>query len=625
MIHAAGQEPAAFRTWREALVSLRGAWLPILGVHAAFALLSVVLFAPLAAVTGRLLLRLSGEPAVADQDIAWFLLSPAGLVAMVVFVGLAIGILAFEQAALVRVVVGQLEESRIRAVDALRFAGARMPTLLWYSAHLAVRVLIVLLEFLAIGAAIAWGLLREYDINYYLTARPPEFLVAAVLIGIVLAIGIVVLARKLLNWSLALPLVLFEGVPPAQSFSASTRRIHGWRLPLLGSLMLWLLSALVLGVLGLGLVRIAGGFAVPPFAGDLSALVIVLGLLALLLAAVNLLVTAFTSGHFAAIVADYYIRLARREGKKPVLLERTTAVPPRPVRLAAWLVVAAVIALSSATVLLDDVRLTDDALIIAHRGAAGRAPENTLAAVDAAIADGADWVEIDVQEAADGTVVVVHDSDFMKLSGVATKVWDATPEELAGIDVGSWFGAEFAAERVPTLENVLERASGRANVVIELKYYGHDERLEERVAEIVEQTGMTDSVAIMSLKYAAVRKMQSLRPAWTVGLLSATAIGDLSKLDADFLAVSSNMVSGGFVRRARDAGKPVYAWTVNDPVTMSRMLSLGVDGVITDEPAMAREVLAERAAMSSAERLLVNAATFFGRDFETAEYRDDSP
>jgi glycerophosphoryl diester phosphodiesterase len=161
--------------------------------------------------------------------------------------------------------------------------------------------------------------------------------------------------------------------------------------------------------------------------------------------------------------------------------------------------------------------------------------------------------------------------------------------------------------------------------VIELKYYGHDQDLERRVADLVERTGMAGRVAIMSLKYGGVLKMRGLRPDWTVGLLSATAIGDLSRLDADFLAVNLGMAKPGFIRRAHRAGKKVFVWTVNDPVTMSRVLSLGVDGVITDEPAMARQVIAERAKMSTAERLLVHAAVIFGKPLPQRAYRDESP
>jgi glycerophosphoryl diester phosphodiesterase len=221
-------------------------------------------------------------------------------------------------------------------------------------------------------------------------------------------------------------------------------------------------------------------------------------------------------------------------------------------------------------------------------------------------------VEIDVQETADGEVVVVHDSDLMRVGGAAVKIWEATYDELLEIDVGSWYGPEFSGQRVPTLEQVLEICKGRSRVDIELKYYGHNERLEERVAEIVERMGMEDEVVLMSLAYDIVRSMKALRPDWTVGLLTAKAVGDLTTSDADFLAVHVGIASPSFVRRAHAAGKDVYVWTVNDKLNMFRMMSRGVDGVITDHPALAREVISERAELSPAERLMVTAAFWMG-------------
>ena len=138
--------------------------------------------------------------------------------------------------------------------------------------------------------------------------------------------------------------------------------------------------------------------------------------------------------------------------------------------------------------------------IIAHRGAAGLRPENTMSAVVKAIEDGADWIEIDVQETADGEVVVAHDSDFMKSAGVDLKVWNVTMADLARIDIGSSFDPAYSAERTPTLRDVLLAARGRSKVMIELKYYGHNVDLEDRVARIVEETGMTDQIAVMSLE-----------------------------------------------------------------------------------------------------------------------------
>jgi glycerophosphoryl diester phosphodiesterase len=141
----------------------------------------------------------------------------------------------------------------------------------------------------------------------------------------------------------------------------------------------------------------------------------------------------------------------------------------------------------------------------------------------------------------------------------------------------------------------------------------------------VEDTGMSDQVRAMSLKYDAVKKMKALRPDWKVGLLATATVGDLPALEADFLAVNTATASVGLVRNAREAGKEVYVWTVNDPLSMSQMASLGVSGLITDEPALAREVLEQRAALSAAERLVLALGSRLGLRASDKEYRDASP
>jgi glycerophosphoryl diester phosphodiesterase len=213
----------------------------------------------------------------------------------------------------------------------------------------------------------------------------------------------------------------------------------------------------------------------------------------------------------------------------------------------------------------------------------------------------------------------------MKLAGDPLKVWNATLADLARIDIGSWFDPAFADQRTPTLAEALAVAGDRARVLIELKHYGHAVRLEERVAAVVEAAGMADRVAVMSLDHASAARMKALRPDWRVGLLAATAVGDLTRLPADFLAVNAAMATTDFIRRAEAAGKPVMVWTVNDPLAMSAMISRGAAGLITDEPALARRVLAERAEMTTAERLLLGAADLFALPVAQKTYRDASP
>ena len=137
---------------------------------------------------------------------------------------------------------------------------------------------------------------------------------------------------------------------------------------------------------------------------------------------------------------------------------------------------------------------------------------------------------------------------------------------------------------------MLELAKERAGVFIELKYYGHDVKLEEKVVDLVEATGVTSDIVIMSLNYDGVRKTAALRPDWTYGLLNAVAIGDLTRLDVDFLALTANATSLSMIRRTHKHGMRIYAWTIDDPVQMWVMMSRGVDGIITDRVALAAKV-----------------------------------
>jgi glycerophosphoryl diester phosphodiesterase len=254
--------------------------------------------------------------------------------------------------------------------------------------------------------------------------------------------------------------------------------------------------------------------------------------------------------------------------------------------------------------------------VIAHRGASIEAPENTLAAFRLAVNQGADFIEMDVQESADGEVVVVHDSDLMKLGGPPTKIWDMTADELKAVDVGSRVDPKYAGEGVPTLAEVLAAVKGRAKVVIELKSYGHDVRLEERVVAIVEAAGMVKDCIFMSLDHAMVAKMKRLRPDWRVGVLAAKALGNILTIPADFLAVEAGMANVRFVWRAHRAGRDVYAWTINTPVSMLRMMSCGVDGLITDKPDLGRRAVTRRAELSDAQRFLVAIMIRFGTRIE---------
>jgi len=573
-------------------------------LHLSVRLAVSVLVLPLAGMILGLALRWSGDSALTDQDIAGFVLSPLGALGALAVAGVLI-VAAVLDLALMTVVLRQpVSGLKPALATAWRPVLARLGAVFGFAVRLVLRVALLAVPFLVVGAAVAALTLRAHDINYYLTYWPPEFLLAAGVIGTLTLIMAGLLIWRLSGWALALHLRLIDGVPSRDCFAQSKAHLRTRRGVVIRRILGWLALRLALAAGAAALIGVFGSgaqaLALPSLTGVVLAALLTLALWSL----ANAVLAAVSNGALAVLLDDLH-----RGAVPKVLAPQQDSAPGGAALVLAGLAIAAGVAGLGAIAVLGDLagRLAapQTVEVIAHRGAAAARPENTLAAVEKALEDHADWVEIDVQEIADGTVIVTHDSDFMKQAGVPLKVWDATPEDLARIDIGSWFDPAYAEARVPTLREVLEMAKGRGRVLIELKYYGHDERLEERVARIVEETGMADDVMIMSLKRAGVAKMRALRPDWPMGILAARAIGDLSALDAEFLAVNTGQVSGHLLRRAHAAGKRVYVWTVDDPRAMSRMISMGVDGLITNKPALARQVMAERAALSLAERILL--------------------
>jgi len=601
-------------------------WRQVLAVHLIYTGLGIILFAPLLGVLGQLLLKLSGKPALADTDLLFFVLSPVGAFAFGLFAVVSIVIIVFEFTSLMAVGVVCNSGRSIDVTSALGFSFASAKRTFHFAAWLLLRLLVIVAPFLLAAVAVFFSLLSDYDINYYLAVRPTEFWAAAIILGALAVAMVGLLVYRLVNWALALPLMLFANTPPKESFSASsilTRKSNG---TILITLIIWTAAMLLLGAVVAVAMRILAGALTPQFMESVAMLAVVFGALSVVWLLASVLTGALAAGSLAVLLvalADMLVPWFCDVDLQPGIQGRH--LPAKKTRrwLVAGLAVTIAAAFAFGSIMLNEIEIDDDVQIIAHRGASGAAPENTLASVRQALQDGTDWVEIDVQETADGEIVVVHDSDLMKLAGVNLRIWDATLQQLAEIDVGSSFGPEFSAERVPTLKEVLAEVKGRSGLMIELKYYGHDQQLEQRVINLVEATGMRDDTVIMSLQYAGIQKVRELRPDWKVGLLSARAIGDLTRLDADFLAVNRALARPVLINAAHEAGKELFVWTVNDVLAMSQMISLGVDGLITDEPLLVRKVLMMRAELSPVERLMLHMAPLLGIESPSLNLESD--
>lgn len=600
--------------------SLSASWRTLLVTDLLFKLLAFAVLVPLFGLLWQCLFRLAGQRILSDVDIAMFFAGPFGWFCLVTLGTVWLAIIGLELGTLLWILAARSTGAQPRSSTAIRYALGHGFNVLAVTTRLISRSLLVIAPFLLIAGGVYLWLLTEYDINYYLNENPTEFKVA-IAIAAVLAVSLAgLLLRIHSSWFLALPLVLFERVPPGQSLSASQKLIAGRRIQVLLWLVTWLAAVFLANIILTAIVAAVGQFLMTDSVDSLVVLATRVGLMLTILAAAGLLLNVLATIAFAGMLFHAYQRLspasetaiAATIGTDVGNSSSRVSFLTTP-RLIAGSIIAVLLAALIGYGALQTISFQDEVEIMAHRGASKAAPENTLAAIRQAMVVGADWVEIDVQETADGQVVVVHDSDFMKLSNNSLKIWDANFDDLADIDIGSWFDPKFANERVPKLAEVLRLCKDKIGVNIELKYYGHDQQLEQRVVDIVEAENMADQIMIMSLEAGGVAKMKALRPTWKCGLLMSVHVGDLKEIEADFLAVNSKFATRSFVNRAHTVGKEVFVWTVNEAADISSMLNRNVDGILTDRPELARQVLHQRANMDTRERLLTEVAGFFNQ------------
>ena len=125
---------------------------------------------------------------------------------------------------------------------------------------------------------------------------------------------------------------------------------------------------------------------------------------------------------------------------------------------------------------------------------------------------------------------------------------------------------------------------------------------------------MANDVMVMSMRPDGMKKLKAIRPLWKCGLILSVSVGDIQRIEADFLAVNAMFATRSLINRSHTAGKQVFVWTIDDAATMSRLMNRGIDGILTNSPKVAREVLKQRSKMSSSERLLTELAALLGME-----------
>ncbi len=240
-------------------------------------------------------------------------------------------------------------------------------------------------------------------------------------------------------------------------------------------------------------------------------------------------------------------------------------------------------------------------VVIAHRGASGTAPENTLAAFEKGVAFGAHQIELDVHLSKDGEVIVIHDATVDRTTNGTGKVEELTLAELKKLDAGSWKDPAFANEKLPTLDEALKQVNGRAKVLIEFKHGDKlYEGIEQKVIDIVRQNQAESWIVYQSFHPKVIDKLTTLQTQVPVYLLivgrmpllpfyydDAIRFGSpFSRWKGKVKGINPNerFATSAFINKAHKNGFEVFVWTVNKTEDMDKLKARGVDGLITNYP-----------------------------------------
>jgi len=231
-------------------------------------------------------------------------------------------------------------------------------------------------------------------------------------------------------------------------------------------------------------------------------------------------------------------------------------------------------------------------LNIAHRGASGHYPENTLASFAAALELGVAMCELDVHLTRDGVAVVLHDSTIDRSTNAKGAVAAMPLDELRRADAGVRFGRQFAGERIPTLEEVFRLTAGRCGLNIELKGAG----TEAAVCELIAANGAIATTLVSSFDWAMLGRVREIDERVRLGLLAKNhpqrLLETAAAMGAETINPRLDIVSAGLCSAAHARGLRLYAWTCDDPRQMCKLIADGADGIMTNYPERLNAVLA---------------------------------
>lgn len=576
-----------------------------------YKILVLLIFAPIVMGGFKLSMKLTGFSYLTIENLSSYILNPITLILMLLSILFVTLVTLIDVSTMIVIYDASYNEKKITLKETLKISLSKCKNLFKLKNIPVAFMLLFLIPILDIG--VRSNTILKITLPEFIT----DFITSNTTLSIITIILYIILVVLLLRWIYSIHYMVIENKSFGEARKCSSKLAKGNKFKDLIRLIFFEILATLgyYGIILIGILLIAlihKLFASYAIMG--SIIISVIGTIIAIIYIIGIIISNSLS--YALISASFYIHKEdKHEEVEKINYEKTNSENKKKIASRVLITIVLIGAIVGGSIFtykvingeIDlNINLGKEVDVTAHRGGSLDFPENTMSAFRGAAEAGANWIELDIQQTKDRKIVISHDTNVFRVTGVNRDIIDMTYDEISKLDAGSFFSEKFKGEKMPLLEEALEFAkNNNVKLNIELKPTGKEIDFEKDVVDLIKKYDFVDRCVVTSQVYSAVENVKKVDPNIKTLYVMSIAVGNINDLEyADNFSVEASNVDEELVETVHKEGKKLFVWTINTEENINKMIDLNVDNIITDDYHLAVKLVNERKNSSLIEDLV---------------------
>lgn len=576
-----------------------------------YKILVLLIFAPIVMGGFKLSMKLTGFSYLTIENLSSYILNPITLILMLLSILFVTLVTLIDVSTMIVIYDASYNEKKITLKETLKISLSKCKSIFKLKNISVAFMLLFLIPILDIG--VRSNTILKITLPEFIT----DFITSNTTLSIITIILYIILVVLLLRWIYSIHYMVIENKSFGEARKCSSKLAKGNKFKDLIRLIFFEILAtlgyyaiILIGILLIALIhKLFASYAIMG-----SIIISVIGTIIAIIYIIGIIISNSLS--YALISASFYIHKEdKHEEFEKINYEKTNPENKKKIASRVLITIVLIGAIVGGSIFtykvingkIDlNINLGKEVDVTAHRGGSLDFPENTMSAFRGAAEAGANWIELDIQQTKDRKIVISHDTNVFRVTGVNRDIIDMTYDEISKLDAGSFFSEKFKGEKMPLLEEALEFAqNNNVKLNIELKPTGKEIDFEKDVVDLIKKYDFVDRCVVTSQVYSAVENVKKVDPNIKTLYVMSIAVGDINDLEyADNFSVEASNVDEELVETVHKEGKKLFVWTINTEENINKMIDLNVDNIITDDYHLAVKLVNERKNSSLIEDLV---------------------